>query len=695
MKIADAFQDKKTPAPQQRSGGTRGDGLPTPIVSEAPEEVKGPVALDELLRLAEQGWHFVPVIEGRKNSWLTGWDERATNDPATLQEWHRAHPKSNWGFVPGRSGHIVLDCDTKKAAKPSDLNLPPTLTAKTPSGGFHFYFKLPENMDPPGNGRGRLPQGWDVRSGKGYVLIPGCTVEPDENYAGGEYDWESAAEDIAELPLEIVRALQDERKPVKEAEEYRQADVLRALEALQRLKPERADDYDSWVKVGMALRGLPDDQGYQMWVAWSKTSGKFRPDECYSKWRSWEERPPEPVTLASLFYMADQDTPAAQKFEASRNPTPSEVMSVLHRLGYTFEMDMTDDTLMVCGMRMSDALNADICTRLREFGYKGSDWIRDAMLAEGYRRPYHPIADTLKGLEWDGQPHIKNLCAYFEDKHDVFDVWLTRWLIGSVHRVLGSPGERHRTLVLDGPQEIGKSYFVGWLGSMLPNHHHEGAINPADKDDRLRLATVFTWEVPEFGSTTRFADRDSLKHFLTRRRVRERKPFGRFDIDKPATANFVATVNMETEGLLNDPTGNTRYMCATLTRIDWAYSKAIDIRQVWAEAVARHAQGEEYDPTKDESTLARQVNEDFELTDPLADAILESFELAPDDPTAFATTFDVLNSLRRAGHINSTGRPEQMRVAGILSRLGCEAGRGAGGGGRGYKGLRRRAQAWK
>ncbi len=71
-----------------------------------------------------------------------------------------------------------------------------------------------------------------------------------------------------------------------------------------------SDDYDTWIKVGMALRAeLPDSQGFDLWLEWSSKSNRFDPDECDYKWRSFQS-PDGGVGLGTIYWLADQHDPA-------------------------------------------------------------------------------------------------------------------------------------------------------------------------------------------------------------------------------------------------------------------------------------------------------------------------------------------------------------------------------------------------
>ncbi len=78
-----------------------------------------------------------------------------------------------------------------------------------------------------------------------------------------------------------------------------------ALLALDRLRPSRADDYQTWCEVGMALQSVGDDL-LPEWIAWSRQSTKFDGEEvCETKWRSFT--PDGGLTVAALVEWARTD----------------------------------------------------------------------------------------------------------------------------------------------------------------------------------------------------------------------------------------------------------------------------------------------------------------------------------------------------------------------------------------------------
>ena len=77
-----------------------------------------------------------------------------------------------------------------------------------------------------------------------------------------------------------------------------------ALSYLDAVSYYRADDYDEWLTVGMALHSV-DEELLSSWDKWSSQSAKYKPGECAQKWRSFSTG--GGVTLGTLAHMAKQD----------------------------------------------------------------------------------------------------------------------------------------------------------------------------------------------------------------------------------------------------------------------------------------------------------------------------------------------------------------------------------------------------
>jgi hypothetical protein len=584
-----------------------------------------------------------------------------------------------------------FDGDLTKALAHVDALDPQPSVVHFTGGGYHCFWLLSEpyiiTMDEDRVTAENLLRAWVARVGGDrevkdlprVLRVPGTrnikpAYAPDFPLATvvrADFDRLYTFDELVALVgPEQMQKTRRGRKPATQKE----TDLLQVAEALTRLDPRRADDYGSWLQVGMALSEL-GDFGLQLWDNWSRQSHKHKPGSCAEKWDTF--KPGEGLTLASLFLWADEDHPVTAG--GVRIPKPpkgrliqsKDYILALQLLGYSFRINDCNEGLEVNGVPVNDTIEAIIRTQLRDNRYRQVEVARDAYVAEGHHNRYHPAKDYLNGLQWDGGDHISRLGEYFRDEQRAFPTWLRRWLVGAVARVMEN-GKQNRVLVLDGKQGLGKSHFVRWLASPLPAYYYEGPIDPDNKDHYVRLMSTWIWEVSELGSTTRRADREALKSFLTYETVTVRKAYGHNDTKKPALASFIGTVNNE-NGFLADPTGSRRFMACTLTDIDRQYSREVDVNQVWAQAVALYRGGETGELTTEESEKANEYNSEYEVEDILDNVLPDLFDIDPTDTTTATTTAQIVAVLRAfAPVITDSERGLTNRLGTTLRRFGLK-----------------------
>ena len=202
-------------------------------------------------------------------------------------------------------------------------------------------------------------------------------------------------------------------------------------------------------------------------------------------------------------------------------------MRALFELGYFFQMNQCNDDIEVSNEslnlyreRLSDALMGKIRSQMRGLGFKSGHAVEDAYLGFAYDNTYHPVREYLLSLQWDGNDSIRFFADHLYDKQleisrHLFDdlgrftnddgllyTWshamFRRWLIGACQKVFGEG--QNMMLVVEGDQDLGKSFISEWLCSVLPDYFLEKTIDTNDKDSHLRLISHFIWEVAKVGA---------------------------------------------------------------------------------------------------------------------------------------------------------------------------------------------------
>lgn len=261
--------------------------------------------VEQAAAYVRRGWRVVPVYGLRagvcecrrgaecaapgKHPRIADWTDNATDSVAEVKRWWNKWPNSNVGVAWG-SGYIDIEVDvdkggndTLKSLQAKLGKLPKTYTFRSGSGGLHRIYRsharggieaLGPGVDVLGDGRQSVMPPSVHHSGKKYELVRDVEVAilPDE--------WEEYLGQREEVVSSEVDPLdRDQRATVQEAEKL--------------LENVPADDYDTWLRVGMALKSQWSDTQYEdealaVWDRWSSRSGKYKPGDCAERWRSFK-----------------------------------------------------------------------------------------------------------------------------------------------------------------------------------------------------------------------------------------------------------------------------------------------------------------------------------------------------------------------------------------------------------------------
>ncbi|MDA3857198.1 MAG: phage/plasmid primase, P4 family [Roseovarius sp.] len=279
------------------------------------------------LECAARGWHVFParIKDGSKRSFIAGkanggarWG--ATTDPETIRGYWQQFPEALLGITTGPdSGFFVIDADTPEGHDKDGVGtlrgwiedhgpLPHTIEATTPSGGWHVYFRWPDDLEIR-NSQSKLAPGIDVRGQRGMVLAP-PTIKPGTAKA---YRWKNPPGffDLGDCPEWLLDKIR-EAQSTKQSERamppmpgQTPANLAEVEELLGHVDPD-AGGYAQWCDVLMALHDHTGGSGDGLTLAdqWSVRGTKYRPGEVRSKWQSF--KPGGGVTIGTVAALARQ-----------------------------------------------------------------------------------------------------------------------------------------------------------------------------------------------------------------------------------------------------------------------------------------------------------------------------------------------------------------------------------------------------
>jgi hypothetical protein len=217
------------------------------------------------------------------------------------------HFKTGWGLLLSSGSFLVIDVDARNGGLEGYAQLVADypeiagagMIVKTGSGGGskHLFFKVPHGVSLVS--KLNKYKGVDFKSGASFVVGPGSVHASGEKYEiiVGSVD------DVDACPESLLDAL---RVPEKHRTEVNGIEVDVSHQDLADMVSHIAmyDDYEVWVKVGMAIHHASGGSAFEVWDKWSAQSPKYDADEMQKKWHSFG-RSANPVTLATLVHHAE------------------------------------------------------------------------------------------------------------------------------------------------------------------------------------------------------------------------------------------------------------------------------------------------------------------------------------------------------------------------------------------------------
>lgn len=270
---------------------------------------------------AEAGIFVVPL---RPNSKIlpdrrTGINyQSCSNKVKTMDRWFGPGGKYrgwNIGIVCGREdGVFAVDLDLHGRANGletwtdlthgKDLYCP---VQQTPTGGQHLLLRWQENLT---SSSGKLGPGVDTRGGDG---VPRSHIVAWPSQIDGDsYSWIEGGE-IPETPQWITDAMGvpwggkaagrgNENVGQDDTEVQYPLHQLAAM--LDHINP-NVLSYEEWLFVGQALNSqYPDEDGLQLWDAWSAEGERYVEGECRKRWPGFN--PAGTIRVGTLIYFAKQ-----------------------------------------------------------------------------------------------------------------------------------------------------------------------------------------------------------------------------------------------------------------------------------------------------------------------------------------------------------------------------------------------------
>jgi hypothetical protein len=340
-------------------------------------------------------------------------------------------------------------------------------------------------------------------------------------------DWTPAS---VAMSAPVRAPTSSEPKKDKQPNGYGTVDITTLNEALKHIPN---DNYESWMRMGMALKQgiasgqITEEVGQAAWYEWSKTDPKFDEREQDYQWKKLQ--PDGSLTMGTIWHLAESNGWKPPKGPVQKNRETDDILN----LNQTHFLCEEGNRMAIFREEWDDTLKRDVLTRLNASDFKlkflnqkvvvghskkGVPVVEDlgtAWLNSEHRRQYDRIVLQPEGAPsnlynlwkgWSVEPSeagscellkehmFKNLCC---DNKEAYE-FLLSWCAQTVQNPQVPIGS---AIVLRGGKGTGKGTFARALGDLFGQHYQQifrgtsltGNFNKHLRDCILMYADEAVW----------------------------------------------------------------------------------------------------------------------------------------------------------------------------------------------------------
>jgi hypothetical protein len=227
----------------------------------------------------------------------------------------------------------------------------------------------------------------------------------------------------------------------------------------------------------------------------------------------------------------------------------------------------------------------------RRLGFSpGREDVEAAIATCAEQRPFHPIQNYLRSVDWDGVPRLASMAYdYFGSESTLHSELVKKWMISAVARAMNPGCKVDTALMLHGEQGYFKSSFFAILGAQW---HADSAIDIANKDSFQQIHAAWLYEFAELENVVHGRAESRLKAWLTSTHDMFRAPYARSVTRKARSCVICGTTNRKQ--FLTDETGSRRFWIVSVQKPVPRELLAEMRDQIWAEAFAAYEAGEQW-----------------------------------------------------------------------------------------------------
>lgn len=282
----------------------------------------------------------------------------------------------------------------------------------------------------------------------------------------------------------------------------------------------------------------------------------------------------------------------------------------------------------------------ELYSTLKELGYRATKTDLTAIIESRSVAPnFNPFKSYFGSLpSWNGEiDYFAKLASYLtfesDSEKERFIRHLTKQFVRMVKQVLIKGYFNKQCFSISGNQNDGKTSLIRWfvpeyfeeIPKFIGTKYYTENLNPLSKDDLIALSQCFICNYDELATLSK-QEIGILKNFFVKATINARHPYDRKPKDCKRNASFFGTTN-EKQYLI-DHTGSVRWLCFVIKKIDFVYSKEMNINQLYSQAYTLYKQGFDCELSKAEEKENEEINRRFLIDTDAMNFIKRYFEPA-------------------------------------------------------------------
>lgn len=288
--------------------------------------------------------------------------------------------------------------------------------------------------------------------------------------------------------------------------------------------------------------------------------------------------------------------------------------------------------------------------------YLGSDRVRS----------YHPLLELVEANkhrdDYNGTIDKVASCVITEEGNRLdHNIFFKKWRVKGIAQIFEEIVTNEYCPVYIGPPGIGKTHFL--TGLYAGELERYTAVLPIVKTTDFSIELINNLQITDDEYRTRKLDDENyFKSVLSLRKVKVRRPYDITPVHRKRIASFCASSNDST--ILKDV--NRRVIPILVKSFKWDEFNAINKLDLFLDSYALYKNGFDYNLTKEESELLKEVSKDFEITNIEEEGLLLFFPKAHSLEAAdeFLTVSQMISLASTYGKFSLTPH----RVTQILNR---------------------------